>query len=249
MTHKQCFEALDRSLRDINSEKESKLQNVPFGGKVVVLGGDPKQILPVIENGTRAQIINASIFRSYLWKYAKKIYLHENMQLKNLDANKSEYKELNDFNQWILSIGNGNTENNTKSDTNDLSDCITVEIPDDLLIKQADNKIEALVNSTFPDFRSNYNNPDYLKNRAILVTTNEIVDELNEYMLNLVPGNEIEYYSADSISKCIDTCNDANILYPIEYLNSLTAKKFPTHKLKLKIGVPVMLLRNLNQSI
>ena len=75
------------------------------------------------------------------------------------------------------------------------------------------------------------------------------MDELNEYMLNLVPGNEIEYYSADSISKCIDTCNDANILYPIEYLNSLTANNFPTHKLKLKIGVPIMLLRNLNQSI
>ena len=47
-------------------------------------------------------------------------------------------------------------------------------------------------------------------------------------MLNLVPGNEMEYYSADSISKCIDTCNDADILYPIEYLNSLSANKFPT---------------------
>jgi len=147
--------------------------------EVVVLGGDPKQILPVIENGTRTQIIKASIFRSYLWKYAKKIYLHENMRLKNLDANKSEYKELNDFNQWILSIGNGDTESNTTSNTNDLSDSITVQIPDDLLIKQADNKIEALVNSTFPDFISNYNDPEYLKNRAILVTTNEIVDELN----------------------------------------------------------------------
>ena len=171
------------------------------------------------------------------------------MRLKKLDANKSEYKELNDFNQWILSIGNGDTESNTTSNTNDLSDSITVQIPDDLLIKQSDNKIEALVNSTFPDFKSNYNDPEYLKNRAILVTTNEIVDEVNEYMLNLVPGNEVEYYSADLISKCIDTCNDADILHPIEYLNSLTANNFPTHKLKLKVGVPVMLLRNLNQSI
>jgi len=75
------------------------------------------------------------------------------------------------------------------------------------------------------------------------------VDEINEYMINLLPGNEVEYYSADSISKCIDTCNDADILYPIEYLNSLSANNFPTHRLKLKIGVPIMLLRNLNQSI
>ena len=38
MTNKQCFEALDRSLRDILSEKEETLQNIPFGGKVMVLG-------------------------------------------------------------------------------------------------------------------------------------------------------------------------------------------------------------------
>ena len=73
MMNKQCFEALDRSLRDILSEKEETLQNIPFGGKVMVLGGDPKQILPVIQNATKAQIINASIFRSYLWRHTKKI--------------------------------------------------------------------------------------------------------------------------------------------------------------------------------
>jgi ATP-dependent DNA helicase PIF1 len=75
------------------------------------------------------------------------------------------------------------------------------------------------------------------------------VDEINEYMLDLLPGKEVEYYSADSISKCTDTSSDADILYPVEYLNSLSANNFPTHKLKLKIGAPVMLLRNLNQSI
>src|SRR6266540_4440708 len=67
MTHKQCFEAFDRSLRDIIAETDKKALDIPFGGKVVVLGGDPKQVLPVIENGTKEQIINASIITSYLW--------------------------------------------------------------------------------------------------------------------------------------------------------------------------------------
>jgi hypothetical protein len=62
MTNRQCFEALDRSFKDILSEKDNQLKGIPFGGKVVVLGGDPKQILPVIENASKAQIINASIF-------------------------------------------------------------------------------------------------------------------------------------------------------------------------------------------
>jgi len=89
----------------------------------------------------------------------------------------------------------------------------------------------------------------YLKERAILSPTNEIAEDINSYILTLVPGEEKEYCSADSISKCFDTCNDANILYPVEYLNSLNANNFPQHKIMLKIGVPVMLLRNINQSI
>jgi len=92
-------------------------------------------------------------------------------------------------------------------------------------------------------------NPTYLKERAILTPTNEIADDINAYISTLVPGEGKEYYSADSISKCFDACNDADILYPIEYLNSLNANNFPQHKLTLKKGVPIMLLRNINQSI
>ena len=54
MTHRKCFEALDRTLRDILSDQDASLANVPFGGKIVVLGGDLRQILPVIEGGTRS---------------------------------------------------------------------------------------------------------------------------------------------------------------------------------------------------
>lgn len=54
MTHRQAFEALDRTLRDIQSTASSDAEFIIFGGKVVVLGGDPRQILPVIEGGSRA---------------------------------------------------------------------------------------------------------------------------------------------------------------------------------------------------
>jgi ATP-dependent DNA helicase PIF1 len=49
MTHKFSFEAFDRSLRDILASSSPMATNLPFGGKVVVLGGDVRQILPVIE--------------------------------------------------------------------------------------------------------------------------------------------------------------------------------------------------------
>uniref|UniRef100_C6JRR4 ATP-dependent DNA helicase n=1 Tax=Sorghum bicolor TaxID=4558 RepID=C6JRR4_SORBI len=49
MTKRQCVETLDRSLQDI---MECAL---PFGGKVMVFGGDFRQVLPVVTCGTRAQ--------------------------------------------------------------------------------------------------------------------------------------------------------------------------------------------------
>ena len=62
-----------------------------------------------------------------------------------------------------------------------------------------------------------------------------------------MPQEGKEYQSADSISKCLDTCKDAYILYTVEYPNTLAANNFPQHRLVLKISVPIILLRNLNQ--
>ena len=42
MNDRRCFEALDRSLRDILNVSEK-----PLGGKPVMLGGDFRQTLPV----------------------------------------------------------------------------------------------------------------------------------------------------------------------------------------------------------
>jgi hypothetical protein len=48
MTHKIASEALDRTLRDIISVPSSVNNKLTFGGKVVVLGGDLQQTLPVV---------------------------------------------------------------------------------------------------------------------------------------------------------------------------------------------------------
>ncbi|KAL4275611.1 hypothetical protein AHAS_Ahas20G0124500 [Arachis hypogaea] len=66
MTNKLAFEALDRTLQDIMVSVSDRNKDLPFGGKVVVLGGDFRQVLPVIPKGSRAEIVMASINSSVL---------------------------------------------------------------------------------------------------------------------------------------------------------------------------------------
>jgi hypothetical protein len=48
VNHKHCFEALDRTLRDILASNDPSLANKQFGGITDVLGGDFRQTLPVL---------------------------------------------------------------------------------------------------------------------------------------------------------------------------------------------------------
>jgi len=118
-----------------------------------------------------------------------------------MEPHSLEYRELNDFNNWILEIGNETITHGYSTDEDSDPDSIIVEVPSDLLINTTGNKIEALIQCTYPDFKTKFNQSEYLKDRAILATTNEIVDEINDYMLNVVPTIEKEYFSADTIIK------------------------------------------------
>ena len=74
------------------------------------------------------------------------------------------------------------------------------------------------------------------------------IDEINSRILSLVPGNEKVYLSSDTLVESSKENGNLDLLYPVEFSNSLQFKGIPHHKLMLKVGSPVMLLRNLNQS-
>ncbi|KAH1242197.1 hypothetical protein GmHk_07G019583 [Glycine max] len=92
-----------------------------------------------------------------------------------------------------------------------------------------------------------YNNPEYLQSRAILASTIEVIDKVNEYVMSLIPGDEIEYYSANSINKSDALQNPTFETVTPEFLNSLNTSGIPNHEMKLKVGTPIMLLRNMAQ--
>ncbi|KAL6558730.1 hypothetical protein OROMI_019080 [Orobanche minor] len=239
MMNRYCFEALDRSLKHIATDGRNVL---PFGGKVIVLGGDFRQILPVVPKGSREDIVYSSISSSPLWHYCKVLRLTKNMRLTvGQTMTSSRVQEIKDFSEWILKIGDGELGEEVDGET-------FIDIPDDILIRDAEDHVAAIVESNYPSLISNFHASNFFEERAILAPTNSIVELVNDYVMSMIPGDERIYLSSDSICKTFAMSENQNQVYPTDFLNSIKCSGIPNHVLKLKVGVPVMLIRNMDQS-
>ncbi|KAF7835684.1 uncharacterized protein G2W53_010543 [Senna tora] len=110
VTHRHCFGVLDRTLRDIMKSQNPELSQHTFGGKVIVFGGDFRQILPVIPRASRQDIVLVSLNASYLRSSCKVLSLTKNMRLAT--GNRVEENEsIARFAEWILKIGDGTIGN------------------------------------------------------------------------------------------------------------------------------------------
>src|SRR6266567_6709356 len=171
MTHRHCFEALDRTFQD--------LRNCPkcFGGLTMVFGGDFQQIIPVIPGGSRAEIVNACLKKSYLWDTMEILKLEENMRLRHSPEDAP-------FSEWLLDIGHGR---GIDADGK-------VQIPQHMIIYNEDE----LIHNIYGDIASLGLTPppNYFLDRAILAPRNVDVRETNAKILEKMPGNEITYHSA-----------------------------------------------------
>ncbi|KAJ0254528.1 Helitron helicase-like domain-containing protein, partial [Hirschfeldia incana] len=237
MTHKHAFEALDRTLRDILSKKNPAAKNQTFGGKTVLLGGDFRQILPVIPQGSKADTIIASISHSYLWDSCHRFFLKTNMRVN---------QDETEFSSWLLEVGEGRTQS-VQEDGDDENDEQMISVDNSLILPIEDDSLKQVVEAAYGQVNKLTTSQSYYTDRAILTPRNETVDEINAYTVSNTEGEAREYYSFDSF-EISDTQSDQNdTLYAIEYLNSLEFSGLPSHKLTLKVGAPVMLLRNINQ--
>lgn len=70
---------------------------------------------------------------------------------------------------------------------------VAIPIPKEILSTEYEDPILAIVLSTYPDFLENYQKYEYLKNRAILASIIEVVDQINDFVLGLMPGNKFDY--------------------------------------------------------
>ncbi|CAI0460148.1 unnamed protein product [Linum tenue] len=87
---------------------------------------------------------------------------------------------------------------------------------------------------------------DYLSGRAIVTPTNAAVTEVNDFVLQKIPGHCRCYYSSDSMQLDTEVPQLFAETYPTEFLNALQFNGVPDHEIRLKVYTPIMLLRNLS---
>lgn len=238
MNHRHCFETLDRTLRDILDEPDTL-----FGGKSVMLGGDFRQTLPVKKNASKNETIASSIAESYLWKHFKVISLHENMRLQSQGLQEHERQNIHNFSEWLLAVGDGNLGTRDESDKENSS---WVHIPDNFCISDCQNATMELINFIYDSETLQRPTAKALQDRAIVCPKNETADVINSQVLNILKGELKTYSSSDEAIPKDNVGGETELLYPVEYLNTLSFSGFPQHKLSLKVGTPIMLLRNMN---
>ncbi|KAK1402033.1 ATP-dependent DNA helicase [Heracleum sosnowskyi] len=161
--------------------------------------------------------------------------------------NDEEISALKNFVDWVLQIGNGSIKIPTYGLCDYLEDDII--IPPQFCDSEMSNDVENMISWTYPEFLQNYKFPQYINERAILTPTNQIVGHLNSVVVDTIPGDHVSYFSVDQAEDFGGTATDLSFAFPPEYLNSITIPGLPPHELKLKEGVAVMLMRNLNQTL
>ena len=240
MGNKLMFECIDRTFRKIRNEDR------PFGGVCVVFSGDWRQCLPIVHKGGKAQILNASLKYSYLWREIHVFKLNINMRLTSRTLAK-----VKTFAKNLLRIGEGSDDETTKADS------FMVNIPVNLQAKAKNTndfceEIYPRIKTTFQTYTAKCSIPaiakngwsmwrDWLMSRAIICPTNKDAQEINQKMIKQLPGQLYTYFSYDKILN-----TKQSHLFPTEFLNKQEVSSMPPHLLELREGAPIMLIRNLD---
>jgi hypothetical protein len=217
MSHKAALEALDVTLQDLRNN------NRRMGGITLLLAGDFRQTLPVIPRGTRADEMHACLKSSVIWNEIETLNLQTNMRVHTTgDADAQQFSDT------LLQLGNGNLISHGDDGF------IAVEDIGKLIEHHED-----LLQEVFPNLSQHFKDHSWLRERAILAPKNDNVILINKQLLGHLPGTLHIYKSVDTVCATDDTVH-----YPTEFLNSLRPSGVPPHILELKIGAPIMLLRN-----
>ncbi|KAG8383603.1 hypothetical protein BUALT_Bualt04G0031100 [Buddleja alternifolia] len=147
----------------------------------MILGGDFRQVLPVIKGGSFGEQIARSVSKLTFWPGVKIIHLQQNMRS----------QQDGEFSQILMRIGDG-VQHTINGDF--------VESPQSMVIPwKGGQSLYYLIDSIFPNMIDHANDANYMVGRAIITPRNVDVDKINEMLIGLFPSEEKVYTSWDSV--------------------------------------------------
>jgi hypothetical protein len=232
MLHVDDIYCIDRLLRDLHRT------SVRYGRVLMIFTGDVRQLMPIVKNadplGT-SQAEASFFFSPECRNVCTRVVLTDNMRVRQ-GPNQAG------FLAWQESVG--------------ADRCEHVHFPQDRL-----NRYTRYIRlpSRFVRFNEDafiaelYNretlegDPMLLTNRVLLAPLNSIVDRINERVTAMMPANRPSrtYLSANT-PDAHDVYDPTNAVFSTDNLQSINTSNMPVHILKLRIGMPVMCMQNLD---
>ena len=110
-----------------------------------------------------------------------------------------------------------------------------ISIPQNILIDDSNTTLNELINFAYSNIMQNMTYVDYFKDRTTLAQTLDVVDDINNHVMSIIPGDEKIDLSFDSI--CVEEGNMESQLDAVstEITNGLNCLGLPPHKLLLRI--------------
>ncbi|GAB0099713.1 hypothetical protein DMENIID0001_156000 [Sergentomyia squamirostris] len=144
-----------------------------FGGKVMVMGGDFRQILPVVKHGDRTDVVGRSIVNHSTWSQFTRHRLQVNQRAFGQE----------DFANFLLEIGEGGNINERGLIDLAENDCVGNEMD--------------LINRVF-GFDGNNRNHQLPNDSAILCPRHDACRHINTLVNNLIDAPERVYLATNS---------------------------------------------------
>ena len=222
-----AFDAVDRFFKELMGCDRA------FGGKVMLIGGDFRQIPPVLRR------IDSTAVRQYSLHAAS--FFTSSSTVKHTLKRNMRAAADNKFAEFVLSVGDG-----TYTDIPDgvAAHLAAIRLPSCLAPEGVtSDSLMDWVYSDFPSSQSIETLSKYYTGRAVVTTTNADADRVNVDMLEkLHPKSQRHVYlSQDTILEASDAEKDQ---FPEDFLNGVASPGIPPHRLELCRGALVMCLRN-----
>jgi hypothetical protein len=227
---------VDYTYRDLCNDRR------PFGGKVVVLAGDFRQCAPVVKDVSPRKAALHSLKLSNYWPLFEPNTFRLTCNLRVRDPQHHNWAE------WILRVGNGTVPTAPASDSSDrpLLDLTTSPLNMDLLLDDSyvGEDVElGMIAWAFPALAQGTVDQSELQTTTILSSRHLHVNSFNERCTSLFPGQAQTFTAYDSELPASLTAHDKLLL------EGFCAKELPAKVLNLKVGMPVMIIRNLKAGL